>query len=81
MPYVRKIDLDKDKPRAALNTTVDKEVLEGFKAHCKECGIPMNIIVEQFMKQFQNNEFIISMKMDKKNKYYTEIEEPEEKTE
>ncbi len=82
MPYVRPLDLDKDRPRAALNTTVDKEVLEGFKKHCKTCGIPMNIVIEQFMKQFQNNEFVISMKLDKDQKYYTEIEEPtEEKAE
>lgn len=38
--------------RGVLNTTIDKDVLEKFKAHCKASGLPMNTIIEAFMSQF-----------------------------
>lgn len=40
-----------------LNTTIDVAVLNDFKAACRKTGIPMNIIIETFMKQFANGEF------------------------
>ena len=46
-------------PRAMLNTTIKKETLESFKAYCKECGLPMNIILEAFMEQFVSGEFVL----------------------
>lgn len=45
--------------RSALNTTIKKEVFDGFKAKCKRTGIPMNTLLEVFMDQYVNGEFKI----------------------
>lgn len=52
--------------RSTLNTTIRKEVLDEFKAYCKETGMPMNMVLEAFMTQFVTGEFI--MKIAKANK-------------
>lgn len=41
----------KPKPRSMLNTTINTKVLNDFKGYCKEQGLPMNILLELFMKQ------------------------------
>lgn len=60
-----KADTNKNE-RGVLNTTIDKEVLENFKAHCKAAGMPMNTIIEAFMSQFAAGEFVL--KIGKNNK-------------
>lgn len=45
--------------RGVLNTTIDKDVLDNFKTHCKSAGLPMNTILEAFMIQFTNGEFVL----------------------
>lgn len=52
--------------RAMLNTTINKCVLDSFKAYCKCAGMPMNTILETFMIQFVSGEFIL--KIGKSNK-------------
>lgn len=52
--------------RGVLNTTIDKDVLERFKTHCKASGLPMNTIIEAFMVQFAAGEFVL--KIGKNNK-------------
>ena len=57
-----KIKVDADKiERGVLNTTIDKDVLDGFKAYCKAAGMPMNTILESFMRQFSDGEFILKI--------------------
>lgn len=57
--------------RAMLNTTINKNVLDSFKAHCKAAGMPMNTVLETFMGQFVSGEFVLkigkSNKIDKKD--------------
>ena len=52
--------------RGVLNTTIDKDVLEKFKDHCKASVFPMNTIIEAFMSQFAAGEFVL--KIGKNNK-------------
>ena len=47
--------------RGKLNTTIDYEVFEAFKRKCKTYGIPMNILIETFMRQFANDEFYLKL--------------------
>lgn len=61
------------KPRAMLNTTIDQEILDDFKAYCKELGLPMNILLQSFMQQMSSGEFIL--KFGKNNKIEVDIEE------
>lgn len=61
------------KPRAMLNTTIDQEVLDEFKAYCKELGLPMNILIQAFMKQMASGQFIL--KFGKNNNIEVDLEE------
>lgn len=57
-------------PTTALNTKVDKEVLDNFKDYCKYLGYPMNVLLETFMRQYADGNFdlnrndIIKWKVD-----------------
>lgn len=61
------------KKRAMLNTTIDQEVLDEFKAYCKELGLPMNLLLETFMKQLVSGEF--TLKFGKANNIEVDLEE------
>ena len=43
----------------ALNTKINKEVLDNFKIYCKELGYPLNVLLETFMRQYANGRFNI----------------------
>lgn len=45
--------------RTTMNTTIEKELLGAFKAKCRTSGIPMNMILEIFMRQFINDEVVL----------------------
>lgn len=55
-----KVNVQKNE-RAMLNTTINKDVLDSFKANCKCAGMP-----ETFMAQFVSGEFVL--KIGKSNK-------------
>ncbi len=57
--------------RAMLNTTIRQETLDDFKAYCKKLGFPMNMILESFMSQFVNGEFVL--KIGKANKLNVDV--------
>ena len=59
--------------RSMLNTTIDRETFNAFKAYCKERGYKMNMILESFMRQFAAGEFIL--KIGKSNRLYVDVEE------
>lgn len=66
--------MEKDKmKRAVLNTTINEEVLEDFKAYCRELGLPMNIIIESFMRQFAEGSFVL--KLGRNNKIGVDLDE------
>lgn len=69
-----KTDAVKNK-RAMLNTTINNEVLNEFKAHCKELGLPMNLLLESFMQQFVDGEFVL--KIGKANKLNVDLVDDE----
>ena len=54
-----KTDIISSENRMALNTTINKELLENFKARCKYDGIPMNTCLEAFMRQYLKGEFYL----------------------
>lgn len=47
--------------RSILNTTIDKDVMDNFRAYCKTMGCPMNVILEAFMTQFAQGQFVIKL--------------------
>lgn len=55
----------KKNDRAILNTTIEKNTLNDFKISCKKAGIPMNTIIEAFMRQFNTGDFYLKLGKDK----------------
>ena len=53
-------------PRAVLNTTINKDIFDEFKISCKDIGIPMNVIIETFMRQFNDGGFYLKFEKEKK---------------
>lgn len=62
--------------RSMLNTTINEKVLNDFKAYCKELGFPMNMILESFMVQFVDGEFVL--KIGKANKLNVDLVDDKE---
>lgn len=62
-----KIDTNTVNKRVPLNTTVDKETFETFKVNCKLTGIPMNVLLETFMAQYNNGEFNLKFGRNKRD--------------
>lgn len=62
-----KIEANTVNKRVPLNTTVDKETFEAFKVNCKITGIPMNVLLETFMAQYNNGEFNLKFGRSKRD--------------
>lgn len=57
--------------KAQFNTPINAQVLDNFKAKCKEQGIKQNLVIEAFMKQYIAGEF--SIKVIKENENYLDV--------
>ena len=51
-----KVDAKK-MPTKALNMQINKELFYKFKVKCKERGLPLNIAIEVFMRQYANRKY------------------------
>ncbi len=67
-----KTDREVKREKAMLNTTIDKEVFEEFKATCKASGMRMSTLLETFMRQYNDGEFTVKFV---KNKSVLELDE------
>lgn len=47
-------------PTKVLNMQVNKEIFYEFKVKCKERGLPLNVVIEVFMRQYGNREYHLS---------------------
>ena len=54
-----------DKKRAMLNTTINADVLNNFREYCKTINCPMNTILETFMTQFADGQFVFQLSKNK----------------
>ena len=48
--------------RKGFNTSIDEEILKNFKEKCKEEGLPINVVLEKFMKGYIEDAFSLEMK-------------------
>ena len=48
--------------KKAINTSIDEEILEQFKAKCREEKLPINIVLERFMQGYINDDFKLEMR-------------------
>lgn len=53
----------------ALNTKVNKEVFDRFKEICKRNGLPLNVVIEIFMRQYADKMFPLASDQIIKYKY------------
>ena len=60
-----KTDREIKREKAMLNTTIDKEVFEDFKATCKASGMRMSTLLETFMRQYSDGEFTVKFVKNK----------------
>lgn len=44
-------------PTKALNMQINKEIFYEFKVKCKERGLPLNVVIEVFMRQYGNRRY------------------------
>lgn len=51
-----------EEKRSQLSTSMNGEILEKFKEACKARGFKMNTVLELFMQQFVNEEFVLKIK-------------------
>lgn len=58
MPSVVRSDAQSIK-REVFNTTVASDILAEFKANCKQAGLPMNVVIEAFMYQYNRGAFVL----------------------
>lgn len=47
--------------KVILNTTIDSDVLNNFRTYCRELGVNMNTVLEVFMNQFSDGEFVFKI--------------------
>ena len=48
--------------KKAFNTSIDEEILEQFRAKCKEEKLPINVVLERCMQGYINEDFKMEMK-------------------
>lgn len=46
-------------PTRALNMQINKEIFYEFKVKCKERGLPLNVAIEVFMRQYGNGKYYL----------------------
>lgn len=61
------------KKRLPFNTTINPDIQKEFKEYCNEIGMPLNVVLEAFMRQFSSGEFVL--KFGKNNSLGIDIEE------
>lgn len=44
-------------PTKVLNMQINKEIFYDFKVKCKERGLPLNVVIEVFMRQYGNRKY------------------------
>lgn len=47
----------KKQPTKALNMQINKDIFYEFKVKCKERGLPLNVVIEVFMRQYANRRY------------------------
>lgn len=62
-----KTTIDNPKNRSALNTTINTEILNEFKKTCKTSGVPMNVLIEAFMCQYNEGGFYLKFGENKRD--------------
>lgn len=51
--------------RKSFTSTIDEDIQKSFKEKCSKTGLPQNIILETFMKEFSSGEIELKMKKNK----------------
>lgn len=46
-------------PTKALNMQINKNIFYEFKVKCKERGLPLNVVIEVFMRQYGNGNYYL----------------------
>ena len=47
--------------RKQFATSIDTKIADAFRNKCDGMGVKMNVVLEAFMKQFSDDEFVIEI--------------------
>ena len=56
----------KRKDVAYLNTTIERGVYDEFRTNCKSIGVSMNVLIEAFMRQYNEGGFYLKFARENK---------------
>lgn len=48
--------------KKAFNTSIDEKILDDFREKCKDEKLPINTVLELFMKGFTDGDFKLELK-------------------
>ena len=48
-----------------FSTTIDSSILSNFRDYCRSVGMNMNIVLETFMAQFADGQFVFKLSKQK----------------
>lgn len=51
--------------RKSFTSSIDENIQKSFKDKCNQLGLPQNVVLEMFMKEFSNGEFEVKMRKNK----------------
>lgn len=51
--------------RKSFTSTIDEEAQKAFKEKCSEAGLPQNIVLEAFMREFASGRLELKMALNK----------------
>lgn len=51
--------------RKSFTSTIDEDIQKSFKEKCNQVGLPQNVVLEVFMKEFSGGELELKMKKNK----------------
>lgn len=55
---------EKKVARKPFHTPIKEDLMVAFKSKCKKLELPMNTVIEAFMRDFNNNRFFMCMEKD-----------------
>ncbi len=58
--------------RKTFTSSIDEDIQKSFKEKCNQTGLPQNVVIEAFMKEFSSGGLELKMK---KNRFFIDEKE------
>jgi len=51
--------------RKTFTSAIDEDIQKSFREKCSQTGLPQNVVIETFMREFSSGELELKMKKNK----------------